>query len=79
MTTETKIKKQIYQIIESLPVEQLPDLLRFLTQLLQRTKSETTAGPAPIYQIHQHAIDTGIPDLAAQHDHYLYAASKRDA
>ena len=79
MTTETNIKKQIYQIIESLPVERLPDLLRFLKQFLQVTKSEATPNAAPIYQIHQHAVDTGIPDLAAQHDHYLYGTSKHDA
>jgi hypothetical protein len=30
MATETNVKKQIYKIIESLPVERLPDLLRFL-------------------------------------------------
>jgi hypothetical protein len=34
MTTETNAKKQIYQIIESLPVERLPDLLRLLKQAL---------------------------------------------
>ena len=77
MTTETNIKKQIYQIIESLPVERLPDLLHFLKQFLQFTKSEATANTAPIYQIQQHAVDTGIPDLAAQHDHYLYGTSKQ--
>ena len=79
MTTETNVKKQIYQIIESLPVEQLPDLLRLLKQFLQLTKSEATVDAAPIYQIHQHAVGTGVPDLAAQHDHYLYSTSKHDA
>jgi hypothetical protein len=39
MATETNVKKQIYKIIESLPVERLPDLLRFLKQFL--TQSET--------------------------------------
>ncbi|RMF02208.1 MAG: hypothetical protein D6768_08845 [Chloroflexi bacterium] len=78
MTTETNAKKQIYQIIESLPVERLPDLLHFLKQFLQLTKSEVNDA-APIYQIYHHAVDTGIPDLAAQHDHYLYGMSKHDA
>ena len=27
--------------------------------------------------IHLKAIETGIPDLAAEHDHYLYGVSKR--
>lgn len=79
MATDTKIKQQIYQIIESLPVERLPDLLRFLKYLMKPIKSNSSPTPSPIYQMHQHAIDTGIPDLAAQHDHYLYGVSKDNA
>lgn len=79
MTTDTKIKQQIYQIIESLPGERLPDLLRFLKYLMQPAKSSPSPGLPPIYQIQQHALDTGIPDLAAHHDHYLYGISKDDA
>lgn len=76
MATDTKIKQQIYQIIESLPVERLPNLLRFLRYLLQSPGPIPPHHPAPIYQVHHHAVDTGIPDLAAQHDHYLYGVSK---
>jgi hypothetical protein len=72
MATESNVKEQIYQLIESLPAERLPDLLRFLAQFSRRTEAETLAEAAPIYQIHQHAVDTGVSDLAAQHDHYLY-------
>ncbi len=79
MPTETKIKQRIYQIIESLPAEQLPKLLDFLESFLQPAKFDSTTSVAPIYQVHHHAADTGIPDLAAQHDHYLYGVSKRDA
>ena len=79
MTTETNVKKQIYQIIEALPGERLPDLLRILKQFPYVTKSEATTETAPIYQIYQHAVDTGVPDLAAQHDHYLYGPNKQDA
>lgn len=79
MAIETKIKQQIYQMIETLPVEKLPDLLRFLKDLLQPGKSSSNANVAPIYQVHQHAIDTGVPDLASQHDHYLYGTNKNDA
>jgi hypothetical protein len=50
-------------------------LLRFLKYLTQPTKSS----PPPIYQIHENAVDTGITDLAAQHDHYLYGVGKDDA
>lgn len=78
MTTETNVKKQIYQIIETLPVERLPDLLHFLKQFLQPSKSEQVPNIPPIYQIHHQAVDTGVPDLAAQHDRYLYGTSKDD-
>ncbi len=79
MTTNTKIKQQIYQIIESLPAEQLPKLLKFLNSLLKPAKSTSKTSVAPIYKIHEHATDTGISDLAAEHDHYLYGVSKKDA
>jgi hypothetical protein len=78
MTTDTKIKQQIYQLIESLPAERLPKLLNFLKYLLQPDKSGSTTSVAPIYQVHHYAADTGIPDLAAQHDHYLYGVNKRE-
>jgi hypothetical protein len=77
MATEPNVKEQIYQLIESLPAERLPDLLYFLDKLLQHAQSEAVT--APIYQIHQHAVDTGVSDLAAQHDHYLYGTSDPDA
>lgn len=76
MTTEINVKKQIYQIIETLPVERLPDLLNFLRQFLQPSKPEKRSNIAPIYQIHHQAVDTGIPNLAAQHDRYLYGTDK---
>ncbi len=79
MATDTKIKQQIYQLIELLPVEQLPKLLHFLKSLLQPNQPSSTPNTAPIYQVHEHALDTGISDLAAQHDHYLYGTSKNDA
>jgi hypothetical protein len=78
MAADTKIKQQIYQMIERLPVEKLPELLSFLKSLLQPSTGNLADGPAPIYQVHSHAVDTGIPDLAAQHDHYLYGMSRED-
>jgi len=31
----------------------------------------------PAYNIASLAVDTGIPDLAYEHDHYLYGTDKR--
>ncbi len=79
MVTSEVTRQQIYQTIENLPEERLPDLLHFLEGLLESTDSLSAAGPAPIYQIHCEAISTGVSDLAHQHDHYLYGLDKRDA
>ena len=80
MTTNLKTKQQIYQMIELLPGEWLPELLRLLRQLSQPAKSDLSvdADVSPIYQIAEYAVDTGISDLAAQHDHYLYGVGKID-
>lgn len=32
----------------------------------------------PAFDIASLAVDTHIPDLAAEHDHYLYGSPKRD-
>jgi hypothetical protein len=79
--TDVKTKQQIYQMIERLPGERLPDLLRLLRRFSQPDQSDLSADTTlpPIYQISQYAVDTGIPDLAVQHDHYLYGTDKRDA
>lgn len=61
------------------PIKRLSNLLRFLKYLLQPIQSSPPPSPAPIYQVHQYAVDTGIHDLAAHHDHYLYGVSKDDA
>jgi hypothetical protein len=76
MTTDVNIKQQIYQLIELIPVERLPTVQRFLVWLLQPTKTPPRLSTAPIYQVHQYAVDTGIPDLAEHHDHYLYGVSQ---
>lgn len=33
----------------------------------------------PVYRLYELAVDMGIPDLAAEHDHYLYGTPKRYA
>lgn len=80
MTTDVETKQQIYQMIERLPGERLPELLRLLGQFSQPAKSDSPvdATVPPIYRVSQYAVDTGIPDLAAQHDHYLYGTEKHD-
>ena len=80
MTTDVETKEQIYQMIERLPGERLPELLRLLGQFSHPAKLDSPADAIipPIYRVSQYAVDTGIPDLAAQHDHYLYGTEKHD-
>jgi hypothetical protein len=45
----------------------------------QAQAQEKVAGnktAVPLYHFYENAIDTGIVDLAEQHDHYLYGQSK---
>ena len=78
MTVTEVSKEQIYKAIEALPEERLPELLQFL-EGLAKARETLPADAVPLYQVHRHAISTGIPDLAHQHDHYLYGLEKRDA
>ena len=75
-------QEQIYDELQDLPEEQLPEVLHFLKSL-KRSKVVATLvaeeAAAPLYDIHIAAVKTGIPDLAHQHDHYLYGLDKRDA
>jgi hypothetical protein len=78
MTTDVNIKQQIYQLIELIPVERLPAVLGFLRRLSQPMTPPPPPSAAPIYQVHRYAVDTGIPDLAENHDHYLYSVNHAD-
>ena len=72
MSIAIPAKPQIYQAIDRLRPDQLVQLWEFMQQLVQEPV-------APMYRIHEHAITTGIKDLASQHDHYLYGLEKHDA
>jgi|GEM_PF-1760893 len=37
----------------------------------------SAAADDPLRTIGQHAVETGIKDGAAEHDHYIYGSSKR--
>ena len=62
MSTSVATRQEIQQAIERLPEDHRP----------------APTSTAPIYQVHRQAIATGVPDLAHQHDHYLYGLEKGD-
>jgi hypothetical protein len=65
MSPSVPTKDQIQQAIERLRPDQLARLWEFILNLSQEPV-------APLYRVHEHAIRTGISDLAAGHTRYLY-------
>jgi hypothetical protein len=82
MSVQELAVEEICDTLQALPEEQLDQVLRFLHDLEQArkpAKSSADKPVAPLYRAHTAAVRTGIPDLAHQHDHYLYGQDKRDA
>jgi hypothetical protein len=72
--------EEICETLRTLPREQLDEVLRYVQDLELEGKTEGSQEPiAPLYGIHALAVNTGISDLAHQHDHYLYGTEKEDA
>lgn len=76
------IQQQLYQEIEALPMdaqEKILKMVHFLkTEILTPVKSKPKKKPlATLADLDSLAVDTGINDLAAQHDHYLYGMPKK--
>jgi hypothetical protein len=44
----------------------------------RRAESEASSDTDPIFRMAELAVDTGIPDLATNADHYLYGHPKVD-
>ena len=59
------VRTEIVRALERLSDEQVARLWEYVQQL----RSEAVA---PLYDLHEKAIATGIPDLAEHHDRYLY-------
>ena len=82
MSVQEPIVDEICDTLQALPEDQLDQVLRFLHDLEQARKPGSSSADepvAPLYRAHTAAVRTGIPDLAHQHDHYLYGLDKRDA
>ncbi len=73
MTGVAPPRAKIHKSIDQLRPEQLAQLWEFIESLTTKTDE------VPIYHIHEQAVMTGIRDMAAQHDHYLYGVEKSDA
>ena len=73
-----KIPKSIYQRLKKLAQQRNVELVELIDQLItDKQHNPDLPEPeqselAPIYQIHEHAVDMGIRDLAENVDKYLY-------
>jgi hypothetical protein len=76
------IQQQLYEEIEALPLEAQEKILKMVhflkTEILTPVKSKPRKkAKTSLADLDLLAVDTGISDLAAQHDHYLYGSLKR--
>ncbi len=60
------------------PGAQLPEGASVRVELLEKQQSEEIRSPKDdiLFRMAEHAIETGIPDLAVNIDHYLYGHPK---
>ena len=74
-------KEEILKELEDFPSTKLPIILK-LIQLLKdelvvsEPRAKRARGNA-LVEIDQFAIETGITDLAEDHDHYLYGVKRK--
>ncbi len=66
------VRREILEMLERLTPEQLEVIREFVAQMSESSVSG-------LYSLHEHAISTGVSDLAAQHDRYLYQRTPSDA
>ena len=79
---DMNIQQQIYHEIETLPPDAQIKILKMVhflkTEILTPVKRKPSKKQvATLADLDSLAIDTGISDLAAQHDHYLYGMPKK--
>ncbi len=78
----TKVKQQLIKEIEEMPdelQEKVLKLVHFIKEeiLVEPPKKKRPKRKFTFSNLEDIAIDTGISDLASQHDHYLYGVPKK--
>ncbi len=82
MSLKTKFKDEVFKERQDLPDEEMPKILEIIHYLKigikeSKKKIEVKKGEDPLLNIEDIAVETGISDLAEQHDHYLYGVPKK--
>ncbi len=74
------VKKKLIKEIEALPLEaqeKIFKLVCFMKEEIIESKKAKTKVCNALMDVDKIAVDTGIPDLSFQHDHYLYGMPKK--
>ncbi len=76
------VREQLAKEIEDLSPEGQEKVLKLIQfvkveMLVSHSRKPTAKKSNALAEIDKIAIDTGIPDLARQHDHYLYGHPKK--
>lgn len=82
MLTE-KQAEEILRALNALPPEKVAEAHDFILSLQKKNSKskavvDSNASSDISLLLEKCAVDTGIDDLAHQHDHYLYGKAKRD-
>ncbi len=81
MPSQSKYKDEILKELQDMPDEDMPKLLEIVHYLkagmkTSRRRAKAKKGKDPLFGLSSIAVETGIKDLAENHDHYLYGVSK---
>jgi hypothetical protein len=76
------VQQQLVKELEEVPPEAQETILRFIRFLKNEflylpKKTDKGGGLQNLCDLDNIAIETGISDLAEQHDHYLYGVPKK--
>lgn len=79
-TLKQKLMKEIEGFPDDLPEEAQQKILRTVHALKKSVLLKKRLRKKPVnalVAVDEFAIETGIPDLSSQHDHYLYGTPKK--
>ncbi len=81
MQLQSKYKDELIKELQDVPEEDMPKLLEIVHYLKTGMKKSKKAvkvkkGKDPLFDLDSIAVETGIKDLAENHDYYLYGVSK---
>lgn len=71
-------RQEVLKLVEQLPEQKLPVLAEFIQLLVSQRVTENGSdeefdeGQKELLDLLNYCVDTGITDLARNHDHYLY-------